>query len=66
LHGKSSVQCPHQIQLEKKNLPSNLPTLHPKLKKKKTKAPWEDIALAIGRMKFLSLKGFIAMNTLSI
>jgi hypothetical protein len=35
----SVFHSPHQIQLEKKNLPSNPPTLHPKLKKKKTKAP---------------------------
>jgi hypothetical protein len=44
------VQCPMfewtlnsplstPIQLEKKNLPSNLSTLNPKLKRKKTKAP---------------------------
>jgi hypothetical protein len=36
-----TVHSPHQIQLEKKNLPSNLsppPPLPPKLKRKKTKA----------------------------
>jgi len=35
LSGHWTGHSPHQIQLEKKNLPSNLPTLNAKLKRKK-------------------------------
>jgi hypothetical protein len=50
------VQCPVDIRQSilhtkynlKKKPPFQPPTLHPKVKRKKTKAPWEDIALPIG------------------
>jgi hypothetical protein len=43
------------MQLEKENLPSNLPTLNPKLKRKKTKAPSHSLDEFFSSRRFVTI-----------